>query len=118
MATKKPVTKKEAAKKTAPKTVKAAPKAVARPQGPSASACPLVLDGEIDASEFSASDCFSCSEFDCRFCRAEEGSGALQSRLFVSENEEDGEEGGWDGGFEPAPGGESEAEAEEGDDAR
>jgi hypothetical protein len=80
-----------------------------RPAGPTARACPLVLDGELDAADFSSGDCLTCSEFDCRFCEAEAGSGALRSRLFASE---DGDGDGDDEGF----GGDSDFEggAEEG----
>jgi hypothetical protein len=94
------------------------PQAQARkPIGPTARACPLVLDGEVDAADFSPSDCLTCSEFDCRFSEAE-GSGPLRSRLFASgdEGDEEGDDGwGGDidfGGFEEA--GEDD-EGEEGD---
>lgn len=66
-------------------------KAARKPAGPSAKNCPLVLDGEVDAADFSPSDCMTCSEFDCRFCEAEQGSGALRSRLFAASEEGDGE---------------------------
>ena len=56
---------------------------------PSALICPLVLDGIVLVEEFSPRDCFSCDEFDCRFYATEESSGALGSRLFVSEEEDD-----------------------------
>lgn len=80
-------------------------KPVAAPQvpvkkhvGPTARMCPLVLDGEVTASDFSSADCLTCSEFDCRFCEAEQGSGSLRSRLFaVSDRDEDeGDENEWD----------------------
>ena len=56
-----------------------------KPQGPTARSCPLVLDGEIDARDFSPADCVTCDEFDCPFCEAAHGSGALRSRLFASD---------------------------------
>lgn len=59
--------------------------------GPSARVCPLVLDGEMAPADFSPSQCVTCDEFDCRFCEAEAGSGALRSRLFAG-NEGGGEE--------------------------
>jgi len=106
----KPKAKAAAVRPSAP----AAPKA---PAGPTARTCPLVLDGEIDADDFSPSDCLTCEEFDCRFCEAGQGSGALRSRLFAG-SEDDGEEmddwgrdidfdggeegGGEDEGFEDA----------------
>ncbi len=74
-----------------------APPAVRRAAGPNARTCPLVMDGEVDAADFSPSDCLTCSEFDCRFCEAEEGSGALRSRLFAAGDEGDDEEDGWGG---------------------
>ena len=85
-----------------------------RPAGPTARTCPLVLDGEVDAADFSQSDCLTCSEFDCRFCQAEAGSGALRSRLFAGgeDAEDDGESFGSDFGFksEEGEGGEEEEE--------
>jgi hypothetical protein len=89
------------------------PPPVSRPQGPTARTCPLVLDGEVDAAAFTPDACLSCDEFDCRFCEAAEGSGALRSRLFAAEEGEEGdEEDGWGfdadfgagGGEEPADG--------------
>ena len=79
-----------------------------QPQGPTARMCPLVLDGEISAVAFSPKKCLSCDEFDCRFSEeAAQGSGALRSRLFVSEGDDgeafgEGDEDGWglDGGFD------------------
>jgi hypothetical protein len=59
------------------------------PAKPTALICPLVLDGIVLADEFSPRDCFSCDEFDCRFYATEERSGALGSRLFVSEEADD-----------------------------
>jgi len=56
---------------------------------PSGLTCPLVLDGLVAPMAFSPRDCFSCDEFDCRFYAAEETSGLLGSRLFVSEEEGD-----------------------------
>ena len=72
--------------------------ATKRPAGPSARTCPLVLDGELDAADFSPSDCLTCGEFDCRYCEAADGSGALRSRLFAGSEDggEDGEDG-WGG---------------------
>jgi len=60
-----------------------------KPQGPTARSCPLVLDGEIDARDFSPADCVTCDEFDCPFCEAAHGSGALRSRLFASDGADD-----------------------------
>ncbi|HPW74371.1 MAG TPA: hypothetical protein PLJ32_00180 [Kiritimatiellia bacterium] len=92
-------------RKAAPQPVSAAgvrpPVAVERPAapstgavaGPTARTCPLVLDGEISAAAFTPRACSACDEFDCRFNVTEEGSGALRSRLFaVEEEEEDGGE--------------------------
>ena len=42
----------------------------------------LVLDGEMAAEDFTPDACLSCDEFDCPFCEAAHGSGALRSRLF------------------------------------
>jgi len=88
-----------------------------RSQGPTAGTCPLVLDGEVDAGDFSPGDCLSCSEFDCRFCRAEEGSGTLRSRLFAcSETDEGDDDFGGDTDFladEEEPGEERSGEDEE-----
>jgi len=86
------------------KTCAAEPRqpAVKRAEGPTARTCPLVLDGEMDASDFSPRACLTCDEFDCRFCQAAEGSGALRSRLFASDEEgeeSEAEENGW--GEEP-----------------
>lgn len=50
--------------------------------GPNARGCPLVLDGEMAAEDFTPDACLSCDEFDCPFCEAAHGSGALRSRLF------------------------------------
>ncbi|MDD4101268.1 MAG: hypothetical protein PHU80_01380 [Kiritimatiellae bacterium] len=65
--------------------------------GPTSRTCPLVLDGELDAADFSAVSCLSCDEFDCRFCEAAVGSGALRSRLFAVPDEEESDED-WDSG--------------------
>jgi hypothetical protein len=56
---------------------------------PTARTCPLVLDGEIEAADFSPGMCLSCDEFDCRFCEAATGSGPLRSRLFAAPDEEE-----------------------------
>lgn len=64
-------------------------RAIPVPLKPTALICPLVLDGIVLADEFSPRDCFSCDEFDCRFYATEESSGALGSRLFVSEEADD-----------------------------
>lgn len=72
-----------------------APPAEKRPAGPTARTCPLVLDGEVEADDFSPSDCLTCEEFDCRFCEAAEGSGALRSRLFAADEEGDDGDDGW-----------------------
>ncbi len=95
--------KPKAEKKVADRTADGTPPratTVQRAVGPSARNCPLVLDGEVDASDFSPRDCQSCSEFDCRFCQAEEGSGTLRSRLFAGE-EEDGDEDDFGSDFAP-----------------
>jgi hypothetical protein len=42
--------------------------------------------------DFSPRDCFSCDEFDCRFCVGEQGSGPLGS-LWLADEEEGDEEG-------------------------
>lgn len=71
-----------------------------KPRGnavPSARTCPLVLDGELDASDFSPVLCLSCDEFDCSFCEAAAGSGGLRSRLFAAPDEEDSDDE-WDNG--------------------
>ena len=82
---------------------------VKRPAGPTARTCPLVLDGEIDAEDFSPGDCLTCSEFDCRFCEAEEGSGALRSRLSArgDDADDDGDDG-WGSDFDVEGDGEGE----------
>lgn len=95
-----------------------APASPRRPAGPTAKTCPLVLDGELDASDFSPSDCLTCGEFDCRFCEAEEGSGSLRSRLFASEGDSDEAEDAWGGdadfeGGEERGGGGEEGEEED-----
>lgn len=60
--------------------------------GPMARTCPLVLDGEVDAADFSDRDCLSCDEFDCRFCESQKGSGSLQSRLFAGSGDGDADD--------------------------
>ena len=62
--------------------------------GPKARTCPLVLDGEVDASDFSERDCLTCGEFDCKFCESLPGSGSLRSRLFggADVGDDDGDE--------------------------
>ena len=62
--------------------------------GPTARNCPLVLDGEVAASDFSDTDCLTCGEFDCKFCESQGGSGSLRSRLFAGS--EDGDDEGDD----------------------
>lgn len=69
-----------------------------RAAGPTSRTCPLVLDGEMDAADFSPGSCLTCDEFDCRFCEAEAGSGALRSRLFAGGEEGGEEDDGWGGG--------------------
>jgi hypothetical protein len=86
--------------------------------GPMARTCPLVLDGEVDASDFSEKDCLTCGEFDCKFCESQNGSGGLRSRLFAgSEDGEDEGEDGWDLDFaegeETVGGEEADGEGEE-----
>ena len=95
MAPKKAV--KKAVAKAPAKRVEA--KVEKKPAGATARNCPLVMDGEIDAAEFSPGDCLTCSEFDCRFCEAEAGSGALRSRLFAASEEGDADDGDWGGDF-------------------
>ena len=86
--------------KTPAKKTGGVPAAPATPsQEPTARLCPLVLDGEMRAAAFNPNKCFSCDEFDCRFCEAAHGSGALRSRLFVSEEDGDSDgrdDDGWD----------------------
>jgi len=57
-------------------------------QKPSERTCPLVLDDIIAPEDFSAQNCFSCDEFDCRFYAAEESSG--RARLFAADDGDDG----------------------------
>ena len=87
--------------KTPPaKPAKVAVQAPAKARGsavPTALTCPLVLDGEIDAADFSPVLCLKCDEFDCRFCEAVAGSGSLQSRLFANPDEEECDDD-WDSG--------------------
>ena len=106
MATRKSVKKaaeKKVPEKKAPsakREVKPAPipvPPVNRPSGPSARTCPLVLDGEMDAAEFSPKACITCDEFDCRFSEATKGSGALRSRLFAGGEDGEDAEDGWGG---------------------
>lgn len=96
---KKATTKRSGKPKPAQKAVEVKKVAEAKkPVGPTARTCPLVLDGEVDAGDFSLNDCLTCEEFDCRFCEAAQGSGALRSRLFVSDDgdSDDGDDG-WGG---------------------
>ena len=82
--------------------------ASAATQGPTARSCPLVLDGEMAARDFTPAACMTCDEFDCTYCEAAQGSGALRSRLFGSGDAEDeAEDDGW-GNDEPAFGTEEE----------
>lgn len=83
--------------------------------GPTARACPLVLDGEIDAADFSPGDCLTCSEFDCRFCEAEAGSGTLRSRLFAGADDDQEAEDAWGGDVDFEGGEEVGGDVEEGD---
>ena len=66
---------------------------------PSARTCPLVLDGIMAPEDFSSRECFTCDEFDCRFYAAEESSGGLGSRLFASDERDDGFDDDDDDGF-------------------
>lgn len=71
-------------------------------QEPTARSCPLVLDGEMAARDFTPAACMTCDEFDCPYCEAAQGSGALRSRLFDSGDAGDeAEDDGW-GDDEPA----------------
>ena len=79
---------------------------------PTARTCPLVLDGEMDAYEFTPRSCLSCDEFDCRFCEAALGSGALRSRLFVSGEDSLDDEEGWGADLDDE-GGEGDLDEEE-----
>ena len=65
------------------------PAAMRKVIGPTARACPLVLDGEVDALDFTEVDCLTCGEFDCKFCESQPGSGSLRSRLFGGSDEGD-----------------------------
>ncbi len=98
-----------------PPAREARPVPPSKPAGPTARTCPLVMDGELDAADFSPSDCLTCSEFDCRFCEAEEGSGTLRSRLFAGEDDGDEAEDAWGGDF-GIEGGEESDEGVEGED--
>lgn len=83
---------------------------------PVARTCPLVMDGEMDATDFSPNRCFSCDEFDCRFCSTERGSGPLRSRLFACEESDDGDgDDVWDCDHRDAGEGED-AEGHEGEE--
>ena len=119
MAAKKPIAK---APKAAPaKKVVQAKADSKKAVGPTARTCPLVMDGEVDAEDFSERDCLTCSEFDCRFCESGNGSGALRSRLFAAggdDGESDGEVGDFDEDFDPGCDGEEgdDGSEEEGDD--
>ena len=109
------------AKKTTAKRdgkAKPAPKAaeVKKPAGPTAKMCPRVLDGEVDARDFSPDDCLKCEEFDCRFSEGTQGSGALRSRLFASDDEADDGDDGWGGSDLDFDGGTDESGDEEGED--
>ncbi len=66
-------------------------------RGPSSRTCPLVLDGEIEAADFSPVLCLTCDEFDCRFCEAAAVSSGLRSRLFATPDEEESDDD-WDSG--------------------
>lgn len=87
--------KKSVAVKTKP-IARSAPAVREKPDGPTARNCPLVLDGELDAEGFSPNACLTCDEFDCRFCEAAMGSGALRSRLFVGGEDGEEDDAGWD----------------------
>lgn len=99
-AAKKPPEKQAIVKKTAPVPAagKAAPVIPVAPK-PDARTCPLVLDGMVLARDFSARDCLSCDEFDCRFYAGGQGSGALRSRLFASAEDDGFGDDDDDGGF-------------------
>lgn len=100
-----------------PAAAPVAPAPVRKLAGPTARACPLVLDGEIDAADFSPSDCLTCSEFDCRFCEAEAGSGALRSRLFAGGGDDgEGDDEGFGGDFDFDGGEEAGEEEDEGEE--
>ena len=86
-----------------------------RAAGPTARTCPLVLDGELDAEDFSPGDCLTCGEFDCRFCEAEAGSGTLRSRLFAGADDGEEAEDAW-GGDADFDGAEDEGGGAEGED--
>lgn len=92
--------------------------ALPQPQEPTAQLCPLVLDGEMRAASFTPNKCLSCDEFDCRFSEeAAQGSGALRSRLFVGEEDGDGDGGdddGWD--CDPEFRGDGDEDADGGDE--
>ena len=108
-AVQKPAARKSVSVKLSVKSGSVPSAPVKKPAEPTAKTCPLVLDGEVDAADFSRSDCLTCSEFDCRFCEAEAGSGALRSRLFAAS--EDGEDGGDEDGWGSVP---EEADEDEG----
>lgn len=80
------------------------PSASSSQQDPTARTCPLVLDGELSARDFTPAACMTCEEFDCPFCEAAQGSGALRSRLFdAGGTEDEADEDGW-GDDEPETG--------------
>ena len=92
-----------------------------RPGLPAARECPLVLDGEVDAADFTPRNCLACDEFDCRFCATVQGSGSLRSRLFASDDVDrsaDGDDGwGDDTDTDADDGGDAdESDVEEGED--
>lgn len=99
--------------------VAAQEKPVAAPQAqdPTARDCPLVLDGEMDAANFTPNACLSCDEFDCCFCEAAQGSGGLRSRLFVGEDDDDDSDDvgtdGWGDDADVSIGEEDEADEED-----
>jgi hypothetical protein len=114
MAAKKPIAK--VPKAALAKKVAQAKTVVKKAVGPTARTCPLVMDGEVDAEDFSETDCLKCSEFDCRFCESVHGSGALRSRLFATggdEGEDDGED--FDEDFDP-DGGDEDGDEDEGEE--
>lgn len=48
------------------------------------------------AEDFTPDACLTCDEFDCPFCEAAHGSGALRSRLFdTGDAAEDANEDAW-----------------------
>ncbi len=84
---------------------------------PNARRCPLVLDGEMDAEDFTPDACLTCDEFDCPFCEAAHGSGALRSRLFdTGEATEDANDDAWGDDEDTAAFGGDEDEGEASDE--